>query len=172
MADKCLYSCGFLTFQAKIMSTKLKGFIFFSLFIIIIIIITVIQTHLDDGKAEKEHKERLVMVGHIEFKGKVINSKVYQFGGKNYYMICVKLDYSSVKEYYVLNNLCAIKIKNNIATIAAGFLSSDNGIVDYVEENIGHNGLEKFTYKNGVVYEGGYGLANMGLSEIDMNFCN
>jgi len=112
------------------------------------------------------------MVDSISFKGRVINSKTYQFGGKNYYVICVRLDYTNVKNCYILNDLCAIKIKNNIATMAAGFLTSANGVVDYVEVNMNHNKREKFTFKNGFIDEFGFGLSNLGLTQQDMDYCN
>jgi hypothetical protein len=154
------------------MTIQQKGLIFIGLFITILLlvfIITTISANRDDELRDRKLNE---YVGKVQFKGKVIHSKIYQYSGKDYFMICVQLDYSNFKEYYVLNDYCFFKIKNNIATMAVGVFNPNYGIPKYVEVNIANSGVEKFVYANGTANDFGLSLANWGLTKDDMNVCN
>jgi len=110
------------------------------------------------------------MIGNVQFKGKVIDSQVYNFSGKPYVVICVRLDYSTVKKIYILNDLCALKIKDNVATMS-GAAYSKNGCPTYVEVNLNHTGRTKFYWKDGKNEEFEWLLNTNGLMEKDLNRC-
>jgi hypothetical protein len=117
-------------------------------------------------------KIRLAQIGKLQFKGKVINSKVYKYGGKNYYLVCVKLDSANVQAFYIYNDLDCLRIKNGIATLPAGYLNHTLGIVDSVAVNINNSGKIVFHYKDNARDVFPLGFNPMGLSESDMNTCN
>ena len=121
---------------------------------------------------DKKQLRRIALIGNIQFKGKVINSKVYDYGGKSYYLICVKLDYTTANNFYLYNDLCGIKIKNGIATMSAGVLNSFDGVTNYVEVNMNNNRKVVVHYKNGDKDEFMFTLDPRGISEKDMNSCN
>ena len=83
--------------------------------------------------------------------------------------MCIQLDYSNVKEFYILNDYCFLKIKNNVATMTGGVL---NAMPKYVEVNIGHSGIQKYIYADGTADDFGLSLANYELTKDDMNVCN
>lgn len=154
------------------MNVQTKQVAFLSLFLIVIITVFIIIFILQTKQSDKNEKKRVDIIGNIQFKGKVINSKVYEFAGKNYYMICVQIDTCNVKTFYVLNDLCALKIKDNIATLSGSKYSPDFGFPDYVEINMNKDGKTKFHFKNGTVDEFEWLLHTNGLTEKDLNFCN
>jgi len=154
------------------MTVRQKGFLFLGVFFTIFLLIIVFTLVSDHKEAELGDKKYNEYVGKVQFKGKVVNSRIFKYGGKPYLMVCVQLDYSNYKEYYVLNDYCFLRIKNNIATMAVGFFNSDNGIPKYVEVNIKNNRIEKFTQADGTIDTVGLNLANYGLTRDDMNTCN
>ncbi|QEC79299.1 hypothetical protein [Mucilaginibacter ginsenosidivorax] len=154
------------------MNTKTKGIFFILFFLIAIIVIFIIVFNLQSNRSDQVDKDRLALTGNVQFKGKVIKSKIYEYAGKNYYMICIQLDTCNVKKFYVFNERSALKIKNNIATISAGVFVPYYGVVNYVEVNIKNNKKIKFFYKTGDIHEYELNLANNGLSENDMNLCD
>jgi len=154
------------------MNPKTKGVIFLALFLSITITIFIIIFNLDTKHSDQDEKRRLAMVGNIQFKGKVINSKVYDFAGKSYYMICVQLDTCNVKSCYVLNDLCALKIKNNIATMPGSVYDSYLGIPKYIEINMSNKGKMKLYFNSGTVDEPEWLFHANGLTEKDLNSCN
>jgi len=125
-----------------------------------------------EKKAAKSNADRTAMVKGIQFKGKVISYKKFDFGGRDSYMICVKLDYSNTKSFYKLNDLCFLKIKDSIATMAVGQVDSYYGMPVYVEVNINNNGMEKYTYPGGKANEFDESLGNYNLTVRDINTCN
>jgi hypothetical protein len=147
--------------------------IFFAMAIIGLFLISVVvsQSFNAERKA-KEQKIRMEQIGKLQFKGKVINSKVYKYYGKNCYIVCVKLDSTSVKNFYIFNTLDCIKIKNGIATFAAGYLNHTLGVVDSVAVNINNSGKVIFHYKDDARDELPLAFSPMGLKESDMNACN
>jgi hypothetical protein len=132
----------------------------------------VISQSFNAERKLKEQKIRLSQIGKLQFKGKVINSKIYRYVGKNYYLVCVKLDSTSVQDFYIFNDLDCIKIKNGIATFAAGYLNHTLGVVDSVAVNINNSGKVIFHYKGNARDVLPLGFDPMGLKESDMNTCN
>jgi len=120
----------------------------------------------------KDDAERLLIVKNIQFKGKVISYKTFDFGGRTSYMVCLKLDYSNLTSFYALNRLCFIKIKAGVATMAVGHLDQYYGIPTYVEVNINNDGMEHYTYPGGKSNTFDLSLANYDLTEKDLNTCN
>lgn len=154
------------------MNIKIKGIIFLVIFFTVAVTGIIIIFITSDHRSDEQQKQRLAITGNIEFKGKVINSKIYQYAGKDYYMVCVKLDTCNIKNFYVLNDICALKIKDSKATFSAGVYVPYDGIVDYVEVNVKKSGKIKYRFKNGDVGEYELVLANSGVSTEDMNVCN
>jgi hypothetical protein len=120
----------------------------------------------------KDQKTRKTEFGKLQFKGRVISSKTYRYFNKNYYLVCVKLDSTNVNSLYVFNNLDGIKIKNGIATFAAGYLNPVLGVADSVAANINNSGKVIFHYKAHAVDVHPLGFDLMGLKEGDLNACN
>jgi hypothetical protein len=147
--------------------------IFFGMAVIALFLISVIVSQSYNAERNaNEQKIRLTEIGRLQFKGRVINSKVYRYFGKNYYMVCVKIDSANVKNLYIFNNLDCIKIKNGIATFAAGYLNHILGVVDSVAVNINNSGKIIFHYKGNARDELPLGFDPKGLKESDLNACN
>ncbi|MDN3580543.1 hypothetical protein [Mucilaginibacter flavus] len=151
---------------------KKKGVLFLTLFFLLGFSIFVVVFFVTESNAGKEDKEILSLTGSIQFKGEVINSKVYDYSGKPYFMVCVKLDTCNVKSLFIINDLVSIKIKDGIATFPIGVLEPYYGIPVYVEENLGGKGMIKLRYKNGLSQFLPFVLANRGLTKNDMGLCN
>jgi len=154
------------------MNPKTKGVIVLLSFFVIMIAVFTIATISDNKHSDNEEKERFALVGKIHFKGKVIDSKVYPFAGKDYYMVCVQLDTCNVKNFYVLNDLCALKIKNNIAAFSGSVYNPNLGFPTYIEINMKNDGKTKVQFKDGTVYEYKWLLHTNGLTPEQMNICN
>jgi hypothetical protein len=122
-------------------------------------------------KNDQENGLRKSQVANIQFKGKVINTKMIDRYGKKYLILCIALDYTNTNNFYIFNDLNALKIKNGIATIPGG-LFEQNLIPTYVEININNSLKNKIYYQNGEVHEYELGLGSGGLKEKDMNSCN
>jgi hypothetical protein len=147
--------------------------VFFGMGLIALFLVSVaISQYFNSIRKAEQQKTRLSQIGRLHFKGKVISSKVYRYVGKNYYMVCVKLDSANVKDFYIYNDLDCIKIKNGIATFAAGYLNHTLGIVDSVNVNINNSGKIIFHYKGNARDELPLGFDPMGLKERDMNVCD
>jgi hypothetical protein len=147
--------------------------IFFAMAVIAVFMASVvISQYFNLQRKAKEHKIRLETIGKLQFRGKVINSKVYKYGTKNCYIICVKIDSANVKDFYIYNGLDCLKIKNGIATLPAGYLNHTLGVVDSVAVNINNNGGIMFHYKGNVRDERPLAFDPTGVSESDMNACN
>jgi hypothetical protein len=122
-------------------------------------------------KNRAEDRDRKSFVENIQFKGKVIKSTVIDRYGKQYVLLCIKLDYTNTDSIYIFNNLCALKIKDGIATMPGGLYDKDL-IASYVEINMNNSSKNKIYYKNGQVGEYEIGLGSGGLIENDMKDCN
>jgi hypothetical protein len=147
--------------------------IFFAMAIIACFLVSVvISQYYNAQRNAVEQKIHLQEIGKLQFKGKVIHSKTYRYFGKNYYLVCVKLDSANVKNFYVYNNLDCIKIKDSIATFAAGYLNHTLGVVDSVAVNINNSGKIIFHYKGNARDELPLGFNPMGLTKKDLNACN
>ena len=122
-------------------------------------------------KAELQ-KVRKAEFGKLQFKGMVINHKVYRYMNKNYYQVCVKLDSANIKELNIFNDNDCIEIKNGIATFSAGYLNNILGPVDSVAVNINNSGQIIYHYKANARDEHPLGFDPMGLTKSDLNACN
>jgi hypothetical protein len=151
------------------MTVRQKGWLFMGAFLVLILIVFIVTQIIANKQDEIANKKFNEYVGKVQFKGKVINTKIFKYGGKDYFMMCVQLDYSNFKEFYVLNDYCFLKIKNNIATFSGGVL---NEVPKYVEININNSRIERFHYSDGSTDDYGLSLANYGLTKDDMNVCN
>ncbi|QIL40544.1 hypothetical protein G7074_15480 [Pedobacter sp. HDW13] len=118
----------------------------------------------DNAVLEKNFKQ-------IQFKGKVIKSTIINRFGKQYYIICIKLEYSNIKDFYLFKEAHGLIIKNGIATMSGGIFMEDK-IVDRVEVNINNSNKEKFFYKNGEIDEFELSFGAGAIKESDMNVCN
>ena len=132
----------------------------------------IVSQYLNLQRKAKEHKIRQQTIGKLHFSGKVINSKVYKYGTKNCYIICVKLDSGNMKDFYISNDLDFLKIKNGIATMPAGYLNHTLGVVDSVEVNINNSGKIIFHYKANVADVRQLAFDPAGVPEDVMNTCN
>ena len=140
-------------------------------FMLFLMIVLLSRSNNEAEKARKQ-KVREVQIGKLQFKGRVISSRIYKYAGKNYYMICVKLDSSNVKSFTIYNELNCLKIHNNIATMPAGVLNNTLGVVDYVEMNINNSKQIVYHYKDRARQEFPLELDPRGVQESDMDFCN
>ncbi|MDP9079746.1 MAG: hypothetical protein M3O71_20140 [Bacteroidota bacterium] len=143
--------------------------ILFVLGFIVFVIVTIQQAAVQD---ELNQRKRMEIVGKIQFKGRVISSNIYDYGGKPYYFVCIKLDSSNTKNYYIYNDLCGFKIKNGIATMALGVVNDAVGTAIYVEANTNNKNKIILHYKNGDTDEYMFTLDPRGLKENDLNACN
>jgi hypothetical protein len=143
-----------------------------ALFFLLGSIVFIVLVVSDNKRAWKDERKALSLVGNVQFRGHVIHHKVYDFAGKQYYMVCIKLDYTNVTTFYELNDLCFLKIKDGIATMANGVFNPYYGIPDYIEVNVNNDLQEKFFYKGGKETRYGLSLANYNLSINDINECN
>ncbi|MGN6195590.1 MAG: hypothetical protein ACTHOB_11685 [Ginsengibacter sp.] len=122
-------------------------------------------------KNKAEDRIRRLSVENIQFKGKVMSSIVIDRYGKQYIVLCIKLDYTNTDSVYIFNNLSALRIKDGIATIPGG-LYEKGLIASYVEINMDNSLKNKIYYQNGEEREYEIGLGSGGLIENDMKDCN
>lgn len=87
-------------------------------------------------------------------------------------MICVKLDFSNVQKFEIINEYCFLKIKDSVATMGDGFFDKEIGVPRYIEVNIGNSGIEREFMANGDTTSDRFYLPNWGLSRNDLNICN
>ena len=135
------------------------------------LVCVVVSQYNNTLRKAAEQKIRLSQIGKLHFKGKVINSKIYRYYGKNYYMICVKLDSTNIKNFFVYNNLDCLKVKNGIATFSAGYLNHTLGMVDSVEANMNNSGKVIYYYSAHAKDSSPLGFAPNGLHEDDLKSC-
>lgn len=128
-----------------------KFFLLAGIMFVVALTIFIVSVVWQKKQDLENEKKALSIIGGVQFSGRVIHHKVYDFGGRNYYMVCVKLDYANVKSFYVFNDLCFLKIKDSIATMATGFYNPYLGAATYIQVNIGNDRREKYYYANGQV---------------------
>ena len=153
------------------MKRNFKVFIFFGLFIfffILIVIVSMIKMNINSNMVFQ--KVQAGSLGKIMFKGKVINTSIIKRYGKEYYMICIKLDYTNTNDFYIFNENSGLKIKNGIATMSGG-VYIENEKIDYVEINMNNEKKEKFYFKDGSVDVIELLFHKGGLIESDMDLC-
>lgn len=153
---------------------KQKGcFLFIILFVAFVIVIVLQMPKGEDYNSPYYQKIRTGVLGKISFKGRVINYKVVhneQFG-RNYLVMCIKLDYSDTDSFYYFDDENALKIKNGIATMSSGSYQP-NYKPTYVEINVNHNYKNIFYYADNSKDTFALNFTSNGISKEDMNYCN
>lgn len=154
------------------MNAGIKQILLIIALIVVVAAVFIVSLVVSNKKAADNNAARLAIVKNVRFKGKVISCKTFDFGGRHSYMVCLQLDYSNVKSFYALNSVCFLKIKNGIATMAAGLFDPYYGFPDYVEVNMNNDGLERYTYPGGKANTFDLSLASYNLTKKDINTCN
>ena len=135
-------------------------------------IVVFISQHFIKEDSENTQKWRNENISNIEFKGKVIDTKIIERGGRKYGIVCIKLDYTNIKNFYMFNDMSCLRIKNNKAIMSIGFVSESDKKINYVEININGDGKERYYKEGGGFDESDLTLASNNLIETDMKFCN
>jgi hypothetical protein len=154
------------------MNPVVKQILLIGALVVIVAAVFIVSLVMSNKKATDNNAARFAIVKNIQFKGKVISHKTFEYGGRHSYMVCLKLDYANVKSFYALNSVCFLKIKNGVATMAVGLLDPYYGIPTYVEINMNNDGMERYTYPGGKAQSFDLSLANYDLTEKDLNTCN
>lgn len=110
------------------------------------------------------------MLGNLFFRGKVINSKLYNYGGRKYRLVCLKLDSCNRKSLFMLNERCFIKIHDNVATLSIGGYEP-NFVVDYVTTDVKKNQMI-YHFQTGDNDTSFIDLKRQGVLAEDVNLCN
>ena len=153
------------------MKKSFKVFIFLALVIFLFFIIvlwSMIKINIDANRVFKTAQAG--PLGKIKFKGKVINTAIIKRYGKEYVMLCIKLDYTNIDDFYIFNEYSGLKIKNGIATMSGG-VYIENERINYVEINMNNEKKEKFYLKDGSVDVIELLFHKGGLIESDMDLC-
>ena len=131
-----------------------------------------VSTYVNALKKAELHKTRQTEFGNLQFKGKVVHIRFYQFMKSKCYQVCVKLDSADVKDFSVYNDDDAIKIKDGIATFAAGRLDKNFGPVDSVAVNVDHGGKVLLYYRDkSFIKFNDFGFDPFGMKKSDLNYC-
>lgn len=153
---------------------KQKGCLLLIILFVAFAIVIVLQSPKNDHYNDPYfQKIRTGVLGKVSFKGKVISYKIVhneQFG-RNYLVICIKLDYSNTDSFYYFQDHNALKIKNGIATMSSGSYKPTL-IPVYVEINMNHNYKDIFYYADGEKDMFELNFTSNGISKEDMNYCN
>lgn len=154
---------------------KSKGCFLLIITVVVVVIIIVLFSKSKDNNYSNPYfvKIRTGVLGKISFKGRVINYiKIHsEEFGKDYSVICIKLDYSNTDSFYYFQDKNALKIKNGIATMSDGGYDP-NFIPIYVENNINNNHKIIVHYANGRTDTVELNYNSTGISKEDMNLCN
>lgn len=141
---------------------------------IVIIFIAVIIISKNSVKEDNDsiQKWRDKNIGNIQFKGKVVESKIVEHGGRRYGIVCLDLDYSNTKDFYVFNEFACLRIKDGKAIMSIGFVMQNDEKVKYIEVNIKGDKKERFFKEGGGVDEYEMTLASNGILKEDMKNCD
>ena len=151
---------------------------------ITIVVVVVVFMFKNNNKKIAEHKQHTEKIyGNIQFKGRVL--KVYEIErwGRLCGMMCIKLDYTNVGDFYKFNELSCLKIRNGIITLPTGSLSNDavksnkrvNAILSavYIEVNMDNSRQMVFIDSLGNKFIQDYLYYRSGnLIESDMRICD
>ena len=166
-----LDASSFTFFNYKSMNKVIKGLFFILGAMTFFATIIFFVEKNSNNKMKNENAVLEKNLKQIEFKGKVIKSTIINRYDKQYYIICIKLEYSNIKSFYLFKEAHGLIIKNGIATMSGGIFIGDK-IVDRVEVNINNSNKEKFFYKNGEIDEFELSFGAGGIKEEDMNICD
>jgi hypothetical protein len=153
---------------------KQKGCLLLIILFVAFVVVIVLQLPKGDHYNDPYfQKIRTGALGKISFKGKVINYSVVhneQFG-KDYSVLCIKLDYSNTDSFYYFEDKNALRIKDGIATIPVGVLVPGQ-IPVYVDVNMNNNYkiIFHFADKRTEIYPLSFNYT--GLSKEDLNYCD
>ncbi|MBO9583459.1 MAG: hypothetical protein J7574_04800 [Flavobacterium sp.] len=146
------------------------------LFILIIIIAFIGVIIISQFYIKEQHKDVFEHTGKniekIQFKGAVMDSKIVKHGGRQYGIVCLKLDYSNIDNFYVFNESACLKIKDGKAIMSIGFVMQNEAKVKYIEVNMHGDKKERYFKEGGEVDEYEMTLASNGIIESDIKFCN
>ena len=127
----------------------------------------------------KQHTEEVY--GNIQFKGEVLKIHRIDRWGRIYGMMCIKLDYTNVDNFYRFDDMSCLKIKNGIATLPTSFIGNDEGYdkrvnailsAAYIEVNIDNSKQRVFIDKLGNKYLANLFYGSGNLIESDMRLCD
>ena len=90
-------------------------------FLIIIFLLFLFVVCVEIKKARSYREEYKIHTANIfknlKFKGDIVSLKEYDYGGRIYGFISVKLDYCNVDSFYVFDNMSCLKISKGIAIL-------------------------------------------------------
>ena len=88
-------------------------FLFSSLFLFVVCV--------EIKKARSYREEYMIHTANtfkdLKFKGDIVSLKEYDYGGRIYGFIIVKLDYCNVDSFYVFDNMSCLKISKGMAIL-------------------------------------------------------
>jgi len=131
-----------------------------------------VSAYINALKKAGLHKTRQAEFGNLQFTGKVVHVRLYEFMKDKCYQVCVKLDSANVKDFSVYNDDDAIKINDGIATFAAGHLDKIFGPADSVAVNVNHSGKVLLYYRDkSFIKFDDFGFEHYGIKKSDLNYC-
>lgn len=154
------------------MRKTIKQILFIGFIIIFFITVIVIRQFYNKEQHKNVFGNKSENIEMIQFKGAVIDSKIVKHGGRQYGIVCLKLDYSNIKSFYVFNESVCLKIKDGKAIMSIGFVMQNDKKIKYIEVNMQADKKERFFKEGGEVDEYDMTLASNGILEADMKFCN
>jgi hypothetical protein len=163
------------------MNTKrhlILAVVFFSAFIALCICLFVLIYNQPTGIYEQHTEE---VYGNIQFKGKVLKIHKIHRWGRIYGIMCVKLDYTNVDDFYKFDDMTCLKIKNGILSLPVAINNNDGYdkyviavlSASYIEVNMDNSRQMAFIDSLGNRFVENYlYYRNGGLTESDMRLCD
>ena len=153
---------------------KQKGCLLLIVIFVAFVIVIVLQLPKSDNYDSPYFRKLWTgVLGKVSFKGRVIDYEMVhneQFG-KDYSVICIKLDYSNTDSIYYFQDKNALRIKDSIATIPGGVLVPGQ-IPVYLEVNMNNNYRIIAHFADGSTETYPLNFNYTGLSKEDLNYCN
>jgi hypothetical protein len=155
-----------------------------AVYLILVFIILVFCVFLFIGfhNVKKESNRREYIKDNfqgINFSGHIDRVQSINRWGREYGLICLIIDYSSVDSFYLFNKYACLKIDNNIATLPIGFIGNKSGRktefilrANYVKVNLELDGNTCFYDASGDVMCMESFFQSNNLIESDMRLCN
>ncbi len=135
--------------------------------IIVFIAVIVIDRSLakeNDDKLQKWRDKNM----QVQFKGSVIETQIVKHGGRQYGIVCLRLDYTNQNNFYAFNDSICLKIKNGKAIMSIGFVASTDKKIKYIEVNLNNDRKERYFKVGGEVEEYDLTLSSNGVLESDL----
>jgi len=140
------------------------------LFIAAFLLIAIVFSLIDAYHSEKQRYQALSTLGDLAFSGKVVNDQVYNYGGRPYRLVCLKLNRCNQSNIYRFNDFCTLKIKDSIATMSVGGTGHISPVV--AVEVDARKDIMIWRYQNATADTGKVDFRRNGLTEGQMNFCH